>query len=135
MTNEPKQPAALEVVAWLEPDSLPLPPTFSCLVYASAGPRHWKREPLVPLSEAEEALQQAALRCVSLFGELQRSIEENEALRTEVAALRADGERYQLLRRGQYWSVINGIGDTLRAEELDAAIDSALALAAKEAKQ
>ncbi|MCA8376333.1 hypothetical protein LGM80_23515 [Burkholderia multivorans] len=38
-----------------------------------------------------------------------------------------DAERYRLLRRGQHWSVINGIGDTLRADELDAAIDAALA--------
>ncbi|MDN7998097.1 hypothetical protein QZN00_13165 [Burkholderia multivorans] len=38
-----------------------------------------------------------------------------------------DAERYRLLRRGQHWSVLNGIGDTLRADELDAAIDAALA--------
>lgn len=37
-----------------------------------------------------------------------------------------DARRYQLLRRGQHWSVIDGIGDTLRAEVLDAAIDSRL---------
>ncbi|KVH78410.1 hypothetical protein WJ41_03200 [Burkholderia ubonensis] len=38
-----------------------------------------------------------------------------------------DAERYRCLRRGQHWSVLNGIGDTLRAEELDAAIDVARA--------
>ena len=38
-----------------------------------------------------------------------------------------DSERYRLLRRGQHWSVINGIGDTLRADQLDAAIDAELA--------
>lgn len=38
-----------------------------------------------------------------------------------------NAERYQLLRRGQHWSVINGIGDTLRADQLDAAIDAATA--------
>ena len=37
-----------------------------------------------------------------------------------------DAERYQLLRRGQHWSVIDGIGDTLRADTLDAAIDEAM---------
>ncbi|OXI42441.1 hypothetical protein [Burkholderia aenigmatica] len=36
-------------------------------------------------------------------------------------------DRYRCLRRGQHWSVINGIGDTLRADELDAAIDAARA--------
>lgn len=40
-------------------------------------------------------------------------------------ALRADAERYRLLRRGQRWSVVNGIGDVLRANALDAAIDIA----------
>lgn len=38
-----------------------------------------------------------------------------------------DAARYRMLRRGQHWSVINGVGDTLRAEELDAAIDAARA--------
>ncbi|MCA8195432.1 hypothetical protein [Burkholderia vietnamiensis] len=42
-------------------------------------------------------------------------------------AAEKDAERYRLLRRGQIWSVINGIGDTLRADELDAAIDAARA--------
>ena len=40
--------------------------------------------------------------------------------------LRKDAERYATLRRGQKWSVVDGIGDTLRAEELDAAIDAAM---------
>lgn len=44
-------------------------------------------------------------------------------LEAERDALKKDAERYQLLRRGQKWSVINGIGDSLRAEDLDAAID------------
>jgi len=34
-----------------------------------------------------------------------------------------DAARYRLLRRGQHWSMIDGIGDTLRGEQLDAAID------------
>ena len=36
-----------------------------------------------------------------------------------------DAARYRMLRRGQHLSVINGVVDTLRAEELDAAIDAA----------
>ena len=39
-----------------------------------------------------------------------------------------DAERYRILRRGQHWSVIDGIGDTLRADVLDAAIDAAMAI-------
>lgn len=52
----------------------------------------------------------------------------SQRLRADVAATRKDAERYQLLRRGQHWSVIDGIGDTLRAEQLDAAIDATTAL-------
>lgn len=48
----------------------------------------------------------------------------------ETLAAMKDAERYRLLRRGQHWSVIDGIGDTLRAEALDAAIDSKTALPA-----
>ncbi|AMU17215.1 hypothetical protein A3203_30885 [Burkholderia cenocepacia] len=42
-------------------------------------------------------------------------------------AAEEDAERYRCLRRGQHWSVLNGIGDTLRADELDTAIDAARA--------
>ena len=36
-----------------------------------------------------------------------------------------DAWRYRLLRHGRHWSVIDGIGDELRGEVLDAAIDAA----------
>lgn len=38
-----------------------------------------------------------------------------------------DAQRYRELRRGQRWSVVDGIGDTLRGDALDAAIDAARA--------
>ena len=47
-------------------------------------------------------------------------------LEAEVERLRKDAERYQQVRRGQKWSVIDGIGATLRGERLDDAIDAAL---------
>lgn len=49
------------------------------------------------------------------------------ALRAAVEEAVRDAGRYALLRRGQHWSVVDGIGDTLRADALDAAIDAALA--------
>ena len=33
-------------------------------------------------------------------------------------------KRHRLLQRGQHWSVIDGIGNALRADDLDAAIDA-----------
>ena len=48
----------------------------------------------------------------------------------ETVAAMNDAERYRKLRRGQHWSVIDGIGDTLRAEALDAAVDAVPALPA-----
>ena len=44
-----------------------------------------------------------------------------------------DAARYRMIRRGQHWSVIDGVGDDLRAEALDEAVDIVLA-AAPEAK-
>ena len=38
-----------------------------------------------------------------------------------------DAQRYREVRRGQHWSITDGIGDVLRAEILDAAVDAALA--------
>jgi hypothetical protein len=46
------------------------------------------------------------------------------------AEMRKDAERYRKVRRGQHWSVINGIGDVLRAEKLDAAVDAMPAVGA-----
>lgn len=43
-------------------------------------------------------------------------------LQPEIERLKADAAAYQLLRRGQHWSIIDGIGQTLRGEELDAAV-------------
>lgn len=45
-----------------------------------------------------------------------------------------DAERYRVVRRGQHWSVVNGIGDTLRGEALDAAVDAIAAAQAKGGK-
>ena len=50
-----------------------------------------------------------------------------ERLRAERDALRADAERYRLVRRGQHWSVVDGIGNHLRAEALDAKVDEVMA--------
>ena len=35
-----------------------------------------------------------------------------------------DAARYRCIRRGQHWSVIDGIGNDLRAEALDTSIDA-----------
>lgn len=52
----------------------------------------------------------------------------SEAIREASPVAQGDAEdaaRYRWLRRGQRWSVIDGIGDTLCGDELDAAIDAA----------
>lgn len=41
-----------------------------------------------------------------------------------VQQYQANTKRYRLLRSGQHFSVINGIGDTMRGEALDAAVDA-----------
>ena len=49
-----------------------------------------------------------------------------DAQAAEIERLKADAARYQKLRRGQEWSVVDCVGDALRAESLDAAIDEVL---------
>ncbi|WP_315136455.1 hypothetical protein [Achromobacter marplatensis] len=51
----------------------------------------------------------------------------SRAERDALVAMARDGLRYQQLRRGQKWSVIDGIGDSLRADTLDEVIDAAMA--------
>lgn len=46
-----------------------------------------------------------------------------------------DAERYRIVRRGQHWSVIDGIGNTLRGSDLDAAIDAIRAARATKEQQ
>ena len=47
-------------------------------------------------------------------------------MRIAAETLAKDADRYKMLRRGQKWGVIDGIGDTLRGDALDAAIDAAI---------
>lgn len=47
-------------------------------------------------------------------------------LEEQLQRMAKDAARYRQLRRGQQWSVIDGIGDALRAGDLDAAIDAAM---------
>jgi len=58
----------------------------------------------------------------SRYGEALRQLD--LALRNCAEELIRDARRYREVRRGQHWSVIDGIGDTLRAETLDAAVDA-----------
>lgn len=49
---------------------------------------------------------------------------------TEATSSPSDADRYRLVRRGQHWSVIDGIGTVLRGDDLDSAADAILADAA-----
>lgn len=52
------------------------------------------------------------------------------AEREDAASLRTDAERYRKVRRGQHWSVVDGIGDALRGDALDAEVDAVPAVGA-----
>ena len=81
-------------------------------------------------------IEAAAVMCIEhpvwnddQFYDLMRGLE--DSLRGEVGADKTvaqdkDAERYRQIRRGQHWSVIDGIGDTLRGDDLDVAIDATL---------
>ena len=87
---------------------------------------------------ALDALTAAKTQLEILLPDYGRVHDETEALAkidAAIAALQAEPQpehernaaRYQLLRRGQKWSTVDGIGTVLRAETLDAAIDNAMA--------
>ena len=56
-------------------------------------------------------------------------------LAAEVEKYKADAERYREVRRGARFSVIDGKGDELRTEVLDAAVDAAIAARKGEGSQ
>lgn len=60
-------------------------------------------------------------------GQCEQQAEHLSGFHLAVPALEKDAERYRLVRRGQHWSVIDGIGNTLRADELDKQVDAAIA--------
>ena len=76
------------------------------------------------LVEAADALEANGLDIAALRGQAREWLAAN-APGGWIDALRDDAERYRELRRGQKWSVINGIGDVLRGDDLDSAIDAA----------
>lgn len=86
--------------------------------------------PIVHITDKEQALLRENANMLDTINKQAVSIEKLrkvvEMKDLTIEALKADAERYQQLRRGQHWSVIDGIGDTLRAEQLDAAIDAAM---------
>lgn len=76
-------------------------------------------------------LQSYAAPLVARVAELER---QNEAQKDEWLSweakrveLERGAARYRMVRRGQHWSVIDGIGNTLRADELDKQVDAAIA--------
>ena len=92
--------------------------TPGCAIFwpdASKGGTHYRRlDSGGGMLEADADFIAAAHPAVVL--ELVRRLREAEK----------DAARYRRVRRGQKWSVIDGIGNNLRGGDLDAAIDSAM---------
>lgn len=112
------------------PDSTPpLPEPFDMWRETDDDCGAWAR-PDRPVFTADQ-LQAYAAPLIARVAELER---QNEAQKDEWlswdakrTALEKDAARYRLVRRGQHWSVIDGIGNTLRADELDKQVDAAIA--------
>ena len=51
-------------------------------------------------------------------------VDADRASRDPADSVLEDASRYEMVRRGQHWSVVDGIGNCLRAEGLDAAVDT-----------
>lgn len=96
LAASPAAPVAVEPVAWISRGAAGY---FSEVVPADTA----AKDELVGLHTATQ-LHQAVERAREEF--------------------RQDAERYRLVRRGQHWSVVDWIGDDLRGEELDKAVDA-----------
>lgn len=87
-------------------------------------------QPVQPRETSAYELEQERAAMLELQQECWKAQAAIEAVGAERDALKVDAARYRLVRRGQHWSVINGIGDTLTGAALDAATDAKLAAAA-----
>jgi hypothetical protein len=72
------------------------------------------------------AIQKANNETDRLRQQLMLSEYHGAVMKAMAETLAKDAGRYRALRRGQKWSVVDGIGDTLRGDALDAAIDAAI---------
>lgn len=122
-----------EPVAWLYEDELPDNYPYE-VMFAYSKVDGVRMFPVYTPQPAEPVVNQSLTTEPSdVLADTQRAIIEAAEQRgyerglAECTQDREDSERYRLLRRGQHWSVINGIGEALRAESLDAAIDAARA--------
>ena len=80
----------------------------------------WKNGVKLNMSTQQKAAE------ASRFGspELQAMIVARCVAKDQADSVREDAARYRMVRRGQRWSVVDGIGNDLRAEALDSAIDA-----------
>lgn len=100
------------------------------LHFDSEDPEHlaqlWKR--LEKCFDAAPGFQGRVIFGAATLMDPRNSVIDPEAdcleLHPTLMAAMNDAERYRKLRRGQHWSVVDGIGNTLRAEALDAAVDA-----------
>lgn len=78
-----------------------------------------------PVAPAYAAAKDAETPRCKCCGYLVTESEHRGCLRSG-SEMAKDAERYRMVRRGQHWSVIDGIGNDLCAEVLDSAIDAAM---------
>jgi len=62
---------------------------------------------------------------IPAFHRYHKELAKAQPAQAQADSVLEDAARYRLVRRGQHWSVIDGIGNDLRAEALDAAVDAA----------
>lgn len=134
--NEKKETLVAIPAEWLKPGAVvPCFPETVEVLLAALKASTFTQGRAAGLEEAAKACQQRAMNHASEVREDEadacadaiRALAPTSSDAGKDDALELDAKRYQLLRRGQKWSFIDGIGNTLRGEELDAAIDAAIA--------
>ncbi|MDR6768667.1 hypothetical protein J2W88_003971 [Acidovorax delafieldii] len=96
----------------------------------------FKEDPMTKNAELIRSLRQVCLRTKGksmdevlqdFIGTMEEAADAMEAQAREIEGLRKDADRYAVVRRGQHWSVIDGIGDPLTGDALDAGVDAVIA--------
>jgi hypothetical protein len=82
---------------------------------------HVKDYRAATITDAKRLATAARKRINPVFARLMRATQPQPE---QVAQDREHAENYRLIRRGQHWSVVDGIGNTLRGDDLDAAVDA-----------
>lgn len=105
--------------AWIDGELVCSPATPEPAVLLARA-TDWER-----VARVQNAKLMAMIGTPEGFQKLREVMDRYEALSPTPSSTKEDAENYRLIRRGQFWSVIDGMGNVLRGDSLDNAVRAA----------